>query len=175
MNRSSKRAMTWLMLVMALIVSQASFALGEELQGEPGYVPFSTLDDVYGQPKVMVNIGKVLMKFLAAASGQDPELAEMIKGMQGIQINVYDTQGRREPALKQLNEISDRLAAVQWQPFMHDEVVQGLVVMVVDAEEAVFINVVGTIDPNKLGKLMNQLNVDVDSVAESISDSGTSE
>ena len=190
MNRSSKRAMTWLMLVMALIVSQASFALGEELQGEPGYVPFSTLDDVYGQPKVMVNIGKVLMKFLAAASGQDPELAEMIKGMQGIQINVYDTQGRREPALKQLNEISDRLAGVQWQPFMQvneedevvqmlmktdDEVVQGLVVMVVDAEEAVFINVVGAIDPNKLGKLMNQLNVDVDSVAESISDSGTSE
>jgi len=57
MNRSSKRAMTWLMLVMALIVSQASFALGEELQGESGYVPFSTLDDVYGQPKVMVNIG----------------------------------------------------------------------------------------------------------------------
>lgn len=192
MNWTMKRTMTWFVLVMTLTVSQASFALGEELKGEPGYVPFSTLDDVYGQPKVMVNIGNVLMKFLAAASGSDPELSEMIKGMQGIQINVYDTQGRKEPALKQLNEISDRLASVQWQPFIQvneedevvqmlmktdDEVVQGLVVMVVDREEAVFMNLVGAIDPNKLGKLMNQLDVDidVDSVAETISESGTSE
>ncbi len=192
MNWTMKRTMTWFVLAMTLTVSQASFALGEELKGEPGYVPFSTLDDVYGQPKVMVNIGNVLMKFLAAASGSDPELSEMIKGMQGIQINVYDTQGRKEPALKQLNEISDRLASVQWQPFIQvneedevvqmlmktdDEVVQGLVVMVVDREEAVFMNLVGAIDPNKLGKLMNQLDVDidVDSVAETISESGTSE
>ena len=182
--------MKWIVLVFTLTVSQASFALGEELKNEPGYVPFATLDDVYGQPKVMVNIGKVLMQFLAAASGEDPELAEMIKGMQGIQINVYDTQGRTEPALKQLNEISDRLAAVQWQPFLQvneekevvqmlmktdDEVVQGLVVMVVDGEEAVFMNIVGAIDPNKLGKLMNQLDVDVDSVSEKIPESGTSE
>ena len=182
--------MKWIVLVFTLTVSQASFALGEELNNEPGYVPFATLDDVYGQPKVMVNIGRVLMQFLAAASGEDPELAEMIKGMQGIQINVYDTQGRTEPALKQLNEISDRLAAVQWQPFLQvneekevvqmlmktdDEVVQGLVVMVVDGEEAVFMNIVGAIDPNKLGKLMNQLDVDVDSVSEKIPESGTSE
>jgi hypothetical protein len=43
---------------------------------------------------------------------------------------------------------------------------QGLAVMVVNEEEAVFLNILGTIDPAQVSKLMGHLNVDVDVDAE---------
>ena len=63
-----------------------------------------------------------------------------------------------EPVV-QVNE-----ADQQVQIFMKtkDENVEGLTVMAVDAEEAVFINILGVIDPAQLGKVMDTLNVDVD-------------
>jgi hypothetical protein len=42
------------------------------------------------------------------------------------------------------------------------EGMQGLTVMAVDANEAVFLNILGSIDPNKLGEVMDQFDVDMD-------------
>ncbi len=47
------------------------------------------------------------------------------------------------------------------------EIVQGLVVMAVDGEEAVFINIIGMIDPAKLEQVMNQFDVSVNNWEES--------
>jgi hypothetical protein len=54
------------------------------------------------------------------------------------------------------------------------EGVQGMVVMAVDQDEAVFINILGLIDPESLGAVMNRLNVevDVDGAGSSDSESG---
>ena len=42
------------------------------------------------------------------------------------------------------------------------DTVEGLTVMAVNDEEAVFLNILGVIDPAQIGKVMNSLNVDVD-------------
>ena len=42
------------------------------------------------------------------------------------------------------------------------EAVQGLVVMAVDGDEAVFINIIGMIDPSQLSEVMDQFDVKVD-------------
>ena len=51
----------------------------------------------------------------------------------------------------------------QVQIFMkaRDEKVEGLTVMAVNGEEAVFLNILGVIDPAQVGKVMDSLNVDV--------------
>ena len=38
---------------------------------------------------------------------------------------------------------------------------QGMTIMVVDEAEAVFLNIIGTIDPAEVGKVMGHLNIDV--------------
>ncbi|MFT6045747.1 MAG: hypothetical protein ACI9WC_001448, partial [Arenicella sp.] len=47
-----------------------------------------------------------------------------------------------------------------------NDVIEGIVVMVVSPEkeagEAVFINIVGEIDPNKIAKITETLNIDID-------------
>ena len=42
------------------------------------------------------------------------------------------------------------------------DTIEGLTVMAVDEEEAVFLNILGVIDPAQIGKVMDSLNVDVD-------------
>ena len=105
----------------------------------------------------------------------------MIKGLEGIRINVYPTQGNLEPALAQLEKVKSVLQADDWEPIVqvkesgeevqifmktHNDVMQGLAVMAVNAEEAVFLNILGEIDPAKVGAVMSQLNVDVDVASE---------
>ena len=43
-----------------------------------------------------------------------------------------------------------------------DDVVQGITVMVVEATEAVFVNVIGDINPAELEKVMDNFDVDID-------------
>lgn len=76
-----------------------------------------------------------------------------------------------------MEKVKSLLQADDWEPvvqvkesdeqvqiFMKTEndVMQGLAVMAVNDEEAVFLNILGEIDPAKVGAVMNQLNVDVD-------------
>ena len=47
---------------------------------------------------------------------------------------------------------------------MNDTTVEGLTLMAVDGEEAVFINVIGNINPRDLGKVASSFDVDVDDI-----------
>ena len=177
--------MKWILTaILAGLVSLSAAAQIDDLESLPGYVDFGSLDAIYGEPRVMVNIGGPLMKLLsaAAAASEDKEAAAMMQGLEGVRINIYDTAGNTEPALAQMNQAKAALQAEQWQPIIQvkeqgedvqmftrldGEVMQGMAIMVVNAEEAVFLNILGTIDPNQVGKVMEQLNIDVDVEAES--------
>ena len=45
---------------------------------------------------------------------------------------------------------------------MEDGNMEGMTVMVVDDEEAVFVNIIGQLNPAELGKVMDSFDVDVD-------------
>ena len=76
-----------------------------------------------------------------------------------------------------VSQVKGMLQAQSWEPIVQvneaDEQVQmfmkadgegmqGLTVMAVDANEAVFLNILGAIDPDKVGAVMKQFDVDVD-------------
>ena len=44
------------------------------------------------------------------------------------------------------------------------EAIDGLVLMAVDDEEAVFINIIGSLDPSELSQVMDNFDVDLDNV-----------
>jgi hypothetical protein len=148
----------------------------DELKDMPGYVDFGSLEAVYGEPKVMVNIGSFLLGFMSQATKSDPEAAELMAGLKGVRINIYSTEGQVQPAMEQLNSVKSMLTSQNWEPIVQvkedgenvqifmkadGKGMQGLTVMAVDGNEAVFLNILGSIDPDKLGEVMNKFDVDV--------------
>lgn len=170
---------TLITAMLAALLSVSTWAQNEDMENMPGYVDFGSLDAIYGEPRVMINIGGPLMQFmtLAAQSSDDPEAAALMQDLEGVRINIYNTGGNLDPALAQMTEAKAALEAAQWQPIIQvkeegenvqmfsrieGDKMQGMAIMVVNAEEAVFLNILGTIDPSQVGRVMNQLNVDVD-------------
>ena len=169
---------SFLIIVLAALLSLPATAQTTQLESLPGYMDFADLDAIYGEPRVMINIGGTLLKLLSAASAaEDPETAAMIGNLEGVRIKVYPTGGNLDPALEKVSEARATLEAALWEPVVQvnepgeqvqifmkvtGEDIEGLTVMAVDKEEAVFINILGVIDPNQIGKVMNTLNVDVD-------------
>lgn len=167
-----------LTIALAALMSLPVAAQTSQLESLPGYIDFGNLDEIYGEPRVMVNIGGSLLRLMSAAAASDePEAAALMRDLKGVRIKVYPTGGNLGPALEQMNQARAVLQAEQWEPvvqvieeneqvqiFMkaNEDIMEGLTVMVVNEEEAVFLNILGQIDPKQIDKVMNQLNVDID-------------
>jgi hypothetical protein len=162
------------LVILVWLLSATTSAQPSGAEQEPGYFDFSALDSVYGEPSVMINISPVLLKLMAAASKDDPEAAKLMDSLEGVRVNIYATGGEPGPALEQVAKAKKALQTAQWEPVIQvrepgEEVqifmktgepgMQGLTVMAVDEEEAVFLNIIGAIDPSQLGKVMKQLDI----------------
>ena len=163
--------------LLAALLALPAMAQEDELKAMPGYVDFGSLDAVYGEPKVRVNIGGFLLSFMSQATKDDPEASALMEGLEGVRINIYETDGEVAPAMDQLQDVKNMLSEQNWEPIVQvnedgenvqifmkadGEGMQGLTVMAVNAEEAVFLNILGSIDPEKIGEVMNQFDVDMD-------------
>jgi len=166
-----------LVSLVFLIISSVINAQTDDLKGLAGYVDFGDLSAVYGEPKVRINIGKQLLQFVSwAAEGVEDESAELFNKLDAVRVEVYDLNDNAGPAVDAINNVAKKLQPDNWEPIvtvndgedhvriytkLGDNVMNGLVVMVVDAQEAVFINIIGDIDPAQLGKVTNALDIDV--------------
>ena len=162
--------------VFTMLLALSAVAQEDELKTMPGYVAFESLDEVYGEPKVRVNVGGFLLSLMSKAAKNDPEAAAILEGLESVRINVYSTGGEVAPAIDQLQNAKNMLSNQNWEPIIqvnedrqnvqvfikaNGEGVQGLTVMAVDADDAVFVNILGSIDPENLGAIMDQFDVDL--------------
>ena len=162
--------------VITMLLALSAVAQEDELKTMPGYVAFESLDEVYGDPKVRVNFGGFLLSLMSKPAKNDPEAAAVLEGLEGVRINVYSTGGEVLPAIDQLQNAKNMLSNQNWEPIIqvnedrqnvqvfikaNGEGVQGLTVMAVDADDAVFVNILGSIDPENLGAIMDQFDVDL--------------
>ena len=162
--------------VITMLLALSAVAQEDELKTMPGYVAFESLDEVYGEPKVRVNVGGFLLSLMSKAAKNDPEAAAVLEGLEGVRINVYSTGGEVLPGIDQLQNAKNMLSNQNWEPIIqvnedrqnvqvfikaNGEGVQGLTVMAVDADDAVFVNILGSIDPENLGAIMDQFDVDL--------------
>ena len=162
--------------VMMVLLAMSAMAEEDELKTLPGYVKFESLDEVYGEPKVRVNVGGFLLSLMSKAAKNDPEAAAVLEGLEGVRINVYSTEGAVAPAIDELQNAKNLLLSQNWEPIVQvnedgenaqvfikadREGVQGVTVMAVDEEDAVFVNILGLVDPKHLGTIMDQFDVDL--------------
>ena len=167
-------------LMIGLLTACLAFpALAQEdaLRDLPGYIDFGELNAAYGEPTVNITIGGTILNFVGTmARKDDPEAAALFSKLKGVRVSTYNTEGDARPAMDQLNSVKAVLQSSDWEPVVQvndgqeqvqiflktaGEAIDGLVLMAVDSEEAVFINVIGSLDPNELSRVMENFDVDV--------------
>jgi len=148
-----------------------------------GQVEFDDLSPHYGEPTVEINLSSGLMNMVASfAKHEDPEIGEILAGLEFIKIRVYNLKGEVKQANLMIDKVSKKLKTDKWEALVTvndfedneqvrifskstNDVIDGVVVMVVSPEkeggEAVFINIVGEIDPNKIAKITDTLDIDI--------------
>lgn len=162
---------------ISILLSTPAYALAS------GQIDFADLSSYYGEPKVEVNLTASLMNLVGRlAQEDDPEVGEILSNLESIKVRVYNLNGKLEKASTTIDQVSSRLRNDQWETLVKvndneenqkvrifskstDDVIDGVVVMVVSPEkeegEAVFINIVGQIDLDKIGKVTESLDIDL--------------
>lgn len=171
-------------LVLSLIfAAQAAWSADEANADMPGYVDFSALSQSYGEPRVMVNLGGSLLKLVGAMKHDDPMAEETLRSLDAVRIHVYDTAGDTRSAEARMDTVSDTLKGQNWEQIVRvrepddrvniyvkhsEDRIHGLMIMAVNLEEAVFVNVLGDIDPTQLNEvvagidMVDEFDVDLD-------------
>ncbi len=161
--------------LLALLLSVPTFA------GPAGQIDFADLSGHYGDPKVEINLTAALMRMVGSfAKKSDPEVAELLSKLEFINVRVYQMNGQSAKAVASIEDVSKKLKRDKWETLVtvNDEgervrifskttndVIDGIVVMAVspgkEGGEAVFINIVGEIDPAKISTITESLNIDL--------------
>ena len=174
-----KKLLIAALTAMLSLPAMAAVAQEDSLKDLPGYIDFGEMSDYYGEPKVMINIGGSILRFVSGfAAEDDPEAAEMMRNLKGVRIQVYSTEDADAgPALDQASNMKSLLQSQNWEPIvqvnepdnqahifmkLNNDKMEGLAVMAVDGNEAVFINIIGQLDPNQLSQVMDNFDVDID-------------
>jgi hypothetical protein len=166
-------------LVFGLTAMLALPAVAQEdaLKEFPGYVDFGELNSIFGEPTVQIAIGESLLGLVGALSAsEDPEAAELFKRLNGVRVSVFETETMAEGAVDFVKDASAKLSDVGWESvvtvnskdeqvriFMkiNEDLVEGITVMAVEENEAVFVNVIGDLNPAELEKVMKNFDVEL--------------
>jgi len=152
-----------------LLISLPAIAQEDSLKDFPGYVDFGELSSIFGEPTVQIAVGESLLGLVGSLSAsEDPEAAELFNRLNGVRVNVFETTSMADGAIDFVKETSLKLDDLGWEPVVtvnsQDEQVRIFMMINNDRVEgitAVFVNVIGSINPDELGKVMNNFDIDI--------------
>ncbi|HEX6998045.1 MAG TPA: DUF4252 domain-containing protein [Gammaproteobacteria bacterium] len=141
-----------------------------------GFFDFDSVPGLPDAPTVQIDLNGALLAFVSGATraAGDAETADMLRGLEGVRLRVYESLEDADAVNAFVDDASGRLEREGWQRVvyvqeggekvrvyarMEGEQVNGLTLMVVDAAEAVFMNVAGPLDPEQLGRLAGAVGV----------------
>jgi len=166
-----------LLMSLAAMLALPVMAQEDALKNFPGYVDFGELNAIFGEPTVQIAVGESLLGLVGALSAsQDPEAAELFKRLNGVRVSVFETSQMADGAVDYVKDVSSQLSNLGWESvvtvnsadeqvriFMkiNNDRVEGITVMAVEEDEAVFVNVIGSINPAELGKVMENFDIDL--------------
>ena len=164
--------------VLAALIATAiagAASAGRDLTTLPGYVDFDK-ESIVGDmdATVEINLSTPLLKFLAgAASVADEEISESLHLIDHVRIQVYELDSANaEGVQSNIRRLLERLEKDEWSRIVHvEEELQivniytrldgdkmvGLALIVASESELVFINIVGEIEPARMGSLIGMV------------------
>lgn len=147
---------------------------------EPGYMDLSTVDDWFqDEPWLEVNIKGALLKLVAEASRyEDPELTDLLLKLKAIEVRGYKLDRSDYQRIeRRTSDLAKRLEAQGWDTVarvrergertdiymkVQNGAIAGLAVLVLEPgsnDGAVFVNIVGEIDPEQIGRIGSKFNI----------------
>lgn len=169
-----------LIRLSAAVAAISAMTLARAASGDPGYIDLGKFTPTAGAEFVEVNINSNLVAMVTNfAKKAEPEIAEILMGLKSIRVNVMgindenrkEITSRVESLRSQLDKGGwDRVVTVMKDAedvgvFMKTkgaDVVEGLVVTVLsgDNNQAVFVNIIGDIRPEKLATVGERFNIE---------------
>lgn len=168
-----------LLSALLLVALRSSLWAQEEYTKQPGYVDFSAMG-IFGEEESTVEVflkGPLLRLVSEATKGEDQELADMLSRLKLIRVQVFPLRRERAEAVKKkTDEMARRLEKEGWEMVVRvrdrdenayvylktaKDRIAGLVVMSVEpGNEAAFVNIVGDIDPEQIGRLGRKFDIE---------------
>jgi hypothetical protein len=158
----------------------------QNLDRDPSYVDFGNLERIFGdEPKLEVTLKGALLRLARQVSSKDePEMADMMRDIRGIYIRGYKVNANSfVEAKSRMSEVARGLEGHGWDIMTrvrdeeslvyiltkesNDQIIQGMTIMVMDMDGndndnmAMFINIVGRVDPDKVGRMMKGMNINI--------------
>jgi len=165
-------------IVLALFASGQPALAEEDLSKHPGFVDFG-FSGLFADEdlSVHVSIKDPLLRLVSEATrDSDPDLSDMVASIKSIEVHVYDVAAdRRDLVLRRIGAKADQLQAGGWDPLItvrerdsrsyvflkrQNNVPVGLAAISVHDDEAVFVNIVGPIDPELIGRLATKFKIE---------------
>ncbi|MBI2812750.1 MAG: DUF4252 domain-containing protein [Opitutae bacterium] len=165
----------------AATLSLALLASSRAAEIEVGAIDIGQLMPSAKGQFVEVNISPAMLKFAARiAARQEPEAAEMIRNLKSIRVNVVGLDdSNRAATVEKIEAVRRKLESEGWTKMVTvrekndgdnvdvhvkqhgEEAIDGLVVTVIDRKgEAVFVNIVGTINADQIAKIADKFDIE---------------
>ncbi len=144
---------------------------------------FDDLSKDYGNPKVEINLSAALLGMVGTlAKVEEPEVGELLRKLEYIRVRVYNTGGDTQAAINSIAKHTQALRKDKWEVVVSvneasdhvqifsrstDGLIDGLVLMAVSEgdTEAIFINIVGEIDPANIAKVTESFDISINGEA----------
>lgn len=166
-------------LTLFLVLSSASlFAQETDYSKFPGYANFGNLESMQdGEMVTEILIEEKLLRMVSKFTKDDEELSNLIGGLKLIKVNTFEvTKENADGLMNRASKIDKELMSNKWDRIVKtksrgevanvylktqgDDEFVGLTVVTVDKDgEAAFINIVGTINMDALGKLGQKFDI----------------
>jgi len=174
-NRPGVRAAPRLLIIAIVCIALSACGLTAPRSSD-GYADLESLGMRDTDNIMTLSIGPTLLRFAASHVDDDPETRDLLKGLDGVRIRIYEIEGDAGRVATRIDNMSLHLQDDGWEPVMlireeeettHmllrvvDGQICGMTVLVSDGEsEAVAINLMGEIKPQQFGEVMLALDTD---------------
>lgn len=164
------------------VLATDRLAAQQSLEDQPGYVELDVLSELVDvEPHIEILLKGSLLRLAAEASrAEDEELAELLLGLKAIRVEGYRLGYSRRDLAEKLRSAArsiskdlgnrgwDRVARIREdENEVHlyvkerGDQIDGLTAMVINEDgEAVFVNIVGNIDPSQIGRIGRKFDID---------------
>jgi len=152
----------------------------EDYSNDPGYVDFGDLAPIMNSDNMTeVNIESYLLKMVSNMTAKDdPELSSLLQGLKLVKVYSFKVDGKSAREISgKIDQIDNKLSNKDWNRIVKvkskgentnvyikttpdQKHIVGLVVTSLEKDgEAAFVNIVGKIDMDALGRLGNKFDI----------------
>ena len=158
-----------LFIFIGIMTSDEAFAEAQkEKEKIKGLIPFDFRNTL--EAKVEVNLSGKLISLVAKAAKPNPEVTELLEMLKGVYVRVYENdtttfneltrhyENRLEKEKWEvIAKVKEEGETVQVRILLGEDTILGLFVMVAGETEVTLVNIVGEINPERIGELLANL------------------